>query len=374
MKTLKEQLDYFYYVSKNPKIIMEKYLEEGYKVIGCFPYYNVHPIISALGMIPMGVWGANISPKYAGQYSPSFTCSLSRSCLELGMDGSLESLSAIVMPILCDTLRGQVTAWKEGVNDPKLIPFVPPQNRKDSGAIEYYIQEIKYVTRELEKISGNLIENKKLYDSLDLYNDRNKIVREFLEISNEHLDVITADVRHSVMKAITFLRPEEIIFELGLLIDLLKSKGKYFAKGKRVLASGILLDSDAILNAMKDSNINIVADDLANESRLYRFDYPMSSSAFESFARHWTSIKGCSLVHDDDAFARGKALVEYAKRSHADIVILFMMKFCDIEEYDEPYITKMLREEGLMVISIDIDQSSEEYGQAITKIQALSEI
>ncbi|KXO14573.1 2-hydroxyacyl-CoA dehydratase family protein [Peptoniphilus sp. GNH] len=374
MKELQELLSYFKFVSNNPREMLDKYVNDGFKVIGCMPYYNVKPIISALGMIPMSIWGANINPRLAGKYSPAFTCSLSRTCLELGMNGTLDKLSAVVMPILCDTLRGEVTAWRAGINNIDLIPFVPPQNRKDSGALDFYIEEIKYVTRNLENIADKKINNKTLQEELDKYNKINGFVRKFTEMANKHLDIITASDRHNVIKALSFLTPEDAIKNLIKLIELLENEDEFISNGKKILISGIMLDSDEILNSISKSNMHILEDDLANESRIYRYDYPMASSAFESFALHWLDIKGCSLAHDDDAYARGKMLVDLAKKHDIDIVILAMMKFCDIEEYDQPYVTKMLQDNGFNVVSIDIDQSSKDFGQTLTKLQALSEI
>lgn len=374
MADLYEQLLFFEKVSKSPRELMERYLAEGYKIIGCFPYYNVQPIITALDMVPMGMWGAQISPQLAGRYSPIFTCSMTRSCLELGMRNSYRKMSAAVIPILCDTLRGEVTAWRAGVKDIPIIPYVPPQNRKDPGALDYYIEEIKYVAGHMEKISGKILNNETLQKALDLYNERNSSIRKFLKSANEHLDIITPKVRHCIMKAISFLKPEEAKKSIEELLESLEKEPVYIPSGKKVVLTGIAVDSEKILDALAKSKIHVVADDLAQESRLYNNDYPMSCSALESFARQWMNIKGCSLVHDDDAFARGKGLVDLAEKVNADAVILCMMRFCDIEEYDQPYVTKMIRDAGFMTISIDIDQSVNDDGQAVTKIQAMSEM
>lgn len=55
-------------VSNNPAKMLEKYLEDGKKVIGCFPEYTPEEIVHAAGMIPMGLWGGQVMPSYAGQY------------------------------------------------------------------------------------------------------------------------------------------------------------------------------------------------------------------------------------------------------------------------------------------------------------------
>ena len=54
-------------------------------------------------------------------------------------------------------------------------------------------------------------------------------------------------------------------------------------------------------------------------------------------------------------------------------VVLCMMRFCEIEEYDQPSVIDTVTRAGLMSFSIDIDQSTTESGQALTKIQAFAE-
>ncbi|MGL5514137.1 MAG: 2-hydroxyacyl-CoA dehydratase, partial [Sporomusa sp.] len=101
--------------SDNPKAMLKKYLDSGKKVIGCFPIYTPAEIVHAAGMIPMGIWGGQINPSVAGQYAPIFICSIMRSALEFGMLGKYKAVSAVIMPILCDTFRGMSGAWRTGV-------------------------------------------------------------------------------------------------------------------------------------------------------------------------------------------------------------------------------------------------------------------
>ena len=123
----------------------------------------------------------------------------------------------------------------------------------------------------------------------------------------------------------------------------------------------------------KDTLTNAVGDDLAQESRQYRTDYPPANSAMERLALHWFAVKGCSTAHDDNNTVRGDMLAAMAKSTGADCVVLCMMRFCEIEEYDEPSVIAQVRKAGLMSFSIDIDQSTADSGQALTKIQAYSE-
>ena len=105
MADVKSLLNEFEDISKNPAKLLKDYIAAGEKVIGCM-YFTPQPIVTALGMVPMGLWGGQINPQVAGKYAPIFTCSILRSCLELGMTGKYDGLSAVMMPILCDTFRG----------------------------------------------------------------------------------------------------------------------------------------------------------------------------------------------------------------------------------------------------------------------------
>ena len=87
MNNINVLLDEFASIAKNPKQLMEKYIAQGKKVIGCFPIYTPQPVVTALGMIPMGMWGGQVTPTVAGKYNPIYTCSIMRSCLEYGMTG-----------------------------------------------------------------------------------------------------------------------------------------------------------------------------------------------------------------------------------------------------------------------------------------------
>jgi len=361
-------------IANNPKELMEKYLSEGKKVIGCFPVYTPQPLVTASGMVPMGLWGGQITPTVAGKYNPIFTCSIMRSCLEFGMTGAFDGISAVIMPMLCDTFRGMSSGWRAGVKDIPIISFIHPQNRLDSGALEFMIEEYKSVQERLKTISGVKITNATLTEALDLYNNRNAVMREFCDIANEHLDIITPVVRHNVMKSATFLDASDTISMVKELIEELKIQPICKWTGKKVILTGITAEPEEFLNIFVENKIAVVGDDLAQESRQYRTDYPAGNTAIERLAAQWFNIKGCSMAHELDNTARGQMLVNMAKDKGADCIAVCLMRFCDVEEYDYPYISQMTENAGLYSLCLEIDQSTQDNGQSRTKIQSYAEI
>ena len=371
MADVKSLLNEFENISKNPARLLKDYTAAGEKVVGCM-YFTPQPIVTALGMVPMGLWGGQINPQVAGKYAPIFTCSILRSCLELGMTGKYDGLSAVMMPILCDTFRGTCGAWRQGV-DIQLIPFAHPQNRKDPGAVDYLIEEYKYVKEKLEEIAGKTCTDAELKAAIRLHNEKNRVMREFCNVVNQHLDVVNAVERHHVLKAAAFMKPEAIIEKVSALTDALRSLPEYNWTGKRVILTGITAEPDELLDGFVRNHVAVVGDDVMAESRMYATDYPAANSSMESLALQWFNIKGCSVCHDDDAYVRGNHLAAMAKKLQADAVVYCLMRFCDTEEYDQPYVLKTVQEAGIMAFSIDIDQSTADSGQALTKIQAFAE-
>ncbi len=367
-------LNKFADIANNPRTVMNKYIAEGKKVIGCFPVYTPQPLVTASGMIPMGIWGGQVTPTVAGKYNPIFTCSIMRSCLENGMTGIYEGMSAAIMPMLCDTFRGMSSGWRAGVKDIPLISFIHPQNRLDSGALEFMIEEYKSVQKKLEEISGTKITNEELSDTLDLYNKRNSLMREFCKEANNHLDIVTPVVRHNVMKSATFLDVNDTISIVEELINELKKHPIYNWSGKKVILTGITAEPEEFLNIFTENNVAVVGDDLAQESRQYRTDYLNGNSAMECLAAQWFDIKGCSMAHESDNTVRGQILLDMAKNNEADCIAVCLMRFCDVEEYDYPYISKMTEEAELHSLCLEIDQSTQDNGQSRTKIQSYAEI
>ena len=57
---VKELFAQLHEVAAAPKKQLEKYLAEGKKVVAVAPVYTPQEIIHSMGMVPMGVWGADM--------------------------------------------------------------------------------------------------------------------------------------------------------------------------------------------------------------------------------------------------------------------------------------------------------------------------
>ncbi|MGE4589310.1 MAG: 2-hydroxyacyl-CoA dehydratase subunit D [Acidaminococcaceae bacterium] len=374
MSNLKSMLEELQTIAANPQSMLDNYLSDGKKVIGCFPIYSGEELVHAAGMIPMGLWGGQINPSLAGQYVPIFICSIMRSCLEFGMLNKYKGISAVVMPILCDTFRGMSGAWRVGVKDIPLLGFIQPQNRDVKGAKEFMASEYDALKKKLEEISGKAITDEEISKSIEIYNAHSSKMMEFAEAANSHLDIITPKVRHAVMKSALFMEKSAHTAIMSKIIEELNALPVYEWKGKKVILTGITAEPDSLLDVFFEHDIAVVGDDLAQETRLYRTAIPDNSdNPLERLAQQWLDRKACATVHEVQN-TRGQMLVDMTKKYQADGVVVCLMSFCDVEEYEYPMLAKKLEEADVPVLCLNIDQSTEDSGQAQTKIQTFVEM
>lgn len=132
-------------------------------------------------------------------------------------------------------------------------------------------------------------------------------------------------------------------------------------------------DIPSIVEMLDENKFAVVADDLAKESRAFARAVPEEGDPIEALADSW-----CALKEDPELFDPKKAhidaLVKKAQDSGAQGVVILLAKFCDPEEFEAPLAAKALREAGINVVTIEVDQSTETYEQARTQFETFAEL
>lgn len=359
---------------QNPRAQMEHYLAQGKKVVGCFAPYAPEELVHASGMIPMGMWGGQTKLVLAKSYLPAFACSIMQANMEFGLCGAYRGMSAVIIPALCDTLRCMTQNWRFGVTSIPVIPIVYPQNRKSPASVDYLISEYETVLTQLHTITGNMMNEAALCRSIDIYNEHNRTMREFAVVANKHLDVISPTVRHAVFKSAFFFEKSEHTAIVKDIIAGLSELPEHNWTGKKVVLTGIMCEPDSLLDLFSENGLAVVGDDLVQESQQYRTDTPeKGGGGLKRLALQWNARYGCSLIHELGK-PRGAMLSGLCKETGADGVITCLLKFCDPEEYDQPWFEKNLRDAGYPCVSMEIDQQNTSFEQIRTRLESFCEI
>ncbi len=374
MKKIVELLSRFEYIAVNPKEQIKKYSEQGKKMIGCFPYYAPEELIQGAGMIAFGIWGAQGVVNQAKEYFPSFYCSLAQMNLELGLKGSLDGMSGIILTSLCDTLRPLSQNFKIGVPHIPFIFLAHPQNRRLQCGIEFTLDQYSNVKKKLEEIIGKEITNEMLQEGIKILNEGRKLRRKFVELAGIYPDIITPLERCYVLKSAYFTEKQEYNLMLNELNSSLETLPRKEWEGLKIVTSGIIVDNPNLLKIFQDNNIAIVADDVAHESRSFRVDVPEHENGMMALALQFAQQDYDTLLYDPEINKRPDYIVEKVKESNADGVAVIMMTFCDPEELEYPSLKQELEKVGIPFIHLGFDHQMEDFGQAKTSVQAFADV
>ena len=359
-------------IAHNPKAQMERYIADGRKIVGCLPYFCPEELVHAGGMTPFGLWGAEVRVSEAKKYWPAFICSILQTTLELGMRGEYDGLEAVMIPILCDSLKGMTDNWRFGVRNVPVIPVAHAQNRKTPAGVDFTASQYRKIRSRLEELSGNGISDGDIAGSVAVFNDRRAVMRRFQKAAGQHPGLVKPSLRNAVFKAGYFMdvgEHTEIVYELNRLLE--QSPAAAWSDPK-IVTSGIIADHSDLLKIMDDCGIAVVDDEVTHESLRYRTDVPVTSDPTVGLARQIGNVEGCPVLFDPGK-NRGAMLVELAKKSGADGVLLVQTKFCDPEEYDYVPIKAMLDRAGIRNLQVEVDQQTRSLEQARTAIETFCE-
>ena len=374
MRKLQDIFEHCREIADNPRKQLNNILADGKKVVGVLPYFCPEELVLAAGMVPFGLWGAEIQTSESKRYYPAFVCSILHTVLELGIKGTLNDLSGIMIPKTCDSLKCMPANWKYGVGASVPIVNVPmAQNRYMNAGIEFTAAKYRRICSELAAIAGNEISDDDIRDAIAVYNKNRAALRGFVKAAGEHPEMVTPADRCAAIKCGYFMPRAEhtaLIEEATDALDTLVSE-KW--DGLRIVTTGIIADSSSFLEILAENKMAVIDDQVTHESVSFRADTPETEDPLVGMAQRIALIEGSSVLYDPGK-NRAKSLVKLAQAAKADGVLFILTKFCDPEEFDYVPVNQALSEARIPFLEVEVDQQMTNYEQARSAIEAFAEI
>ena len=302
--SIEAKIQEFSAIAANPAAQLKKFKDEGKKVVGVLPYYAPEELVYAAGMVPMGIWGSNDKTIVRSkEYCATFYCTIAQLALEMLLDGTMDQLDALITPTICDTLRPMSQNFRVAVGSKIPCIFLAhPQNRFADWGVEFCKDQYRSVLEKLAFLAGHDVTNKDILKAIKVYNASRAARREFVKLANEHCDVVNPIQRSAVLKASYFMLKDEYTEKLVALNEELKALPAANWKGTKVVTSGIICDNPKLLQIFIDNNIAIAADDVAHESRSFRFDAPENvEDGLLALAMQFSSMDYDILLYDKNS-------------------------------------------------------------------------
>lgn len=366
--------DIFKKFDVNLKSQLKKYKEQGRKIIGCTPALVPEELVYASGMIPVGIWGYEGEITAVKQYFPAFYSSIVQRTLDLGLTGDLNELSAIIIPGMCDSLKVLSQNWKVGVKNVRCLYLACGQNRKIDAGLNFNEKQYIKLKNDLEDISGQRIDDKHLEETIKLYNEHRKKIKEFSELASVHPLTVSPVFRSMVIESSYMMDKAEHLNLMEELNGKLSVMPEEKWDGGRVVTTGVIANSRSVLELFEKNHLSIADDDILKESVQFRaLTDEDTDNPIRALAKRISDTEGCMLLYDPYK-KRADIIVDKVRKRHADGVIYLFTKFCDPDEFDYPIIRDRLNEEGIKNILIETDQQMTNFEQAGTALQAFSDI
>lgn len=374
MDTLNTYLQELYEAGRRPEQTIKTALQEtGKSAVGCFPLFLPEELIYAAGYLPIGLWGGISEFQLGDTYLQSFCCSIIRANMELAMKGKYHFLKAILVPSQCDTLKCVCENFKVALPDIPIIGVTVPHNRTIPAAHRHMLDEFDYINQSLQSIAAPSAAAIPMEKAFAVYEEYRKTMVEFIELVPSYLNTIRPKIRHYIIKAGFFMDKATYTKKMQALLAELRKKPVETFDGVRLVATGIMIDSEPVLDLLDELNIAIVDDLLCHESLQFRTPTREGEEVLSKLAYRFLDLS-CASVLYEPMKPRGKVLADLVKKHQADAVLYCLMKFCDPDAFDQPLVENDLEEQGIQMLSIEMDQIVDSVGQLRTRIQGFLEL
>ncbi len=336
---------------------------EGRKVIGYMPVYIPRELIHAAGMLPLGIMGGgdNLEVIHGDAYYQSYICRIPRSTIELGISGRLDFVDGMIFPSICDVIRNLSGMWKMLFPDVYAKYFDVPQTYEDEVGGTFYEGEMKEFLHDLEQIGGRKVTDDDLRNSIEVYNENRRLVRELYALRAEVPWQAPASEAYLIIRAGLVLPVEEHSQMLRDYIAAARAEKRPIKDNAKVVVTGMFCEQPPLnlIKSLELSGCYVVDDDFMLVSRWLIGDVPLEGDPIHNLAQAFLHhSESTAAKYEPDLKEKGQFLVRSVRRTGAEGVIFAAPSFCDPALLDRPMLQNVLKQAGIPFIAFKYAENS----------------
>jgi len=337
--------------------------EPGRKVIGFMPLYVPREIIHAAGMMSLGVLGGGdqLEVIHGDAFYQSYICRIPRSTIELGVSGRLDFVDGMLFPSICDVIRNLSGMWKLMFPGVYSHYFDVPQNYVDEVGGNFYANELNELRHDLAEMSGREVTDEALRNSITVYNENRRLVRELYALRAKEPWNVPAAESYLLVRAGMVIPVEEHNKLLADYLAAASEQNRPMRDNCRVVVTGLFCEQPPLnlIKSLELAGCYVVDDDLLLVSRWLIDEVPTDGDPIrnlaDAFLHHSEST---AAKYEPDEAEKGQFLVRAVKRTGAEGVIFASPSFCDPALLDRPMLQHTLTEAGIPHIAFKYAENS----------------
>ena len=335
---------------------VKRWRDRGGKVVGHFQVNSPEEIVHAAGLLPFKVRGAPIEAVQADSHFGSYLCSILKSSLELALRNTVELDMFVTHPI-CDAARNLAAVWERNVSYPCQILYLP-QNPNSPHSVVYLRGEYDRLKRSVEGLSGASITDESLRQSIAVFNENRRLIRELYEIKRDTPWLVSADEAY-VLVALAGLIPREEHNELlKTLLPQIRVRGNRKQDKIRVVFEGGFCEQpplDMIRGIAR--SCYVVDDDLLIGLRWLLADVSLVGDPLLNLAEAYLEKSSYSPVQHDLRKPKEQMLLARIRNARADAAILTAAKMCEPGLEEQVAYARALDEAGIPYFVGEFEES-----------------
>lgn len=370
-----DHLNVFRQVSKDPAAYARQWKETSKgKIVGHFCSYTPQELIVATGALPFRILNSGAEISRADAYLQAYCCSLVRGALEDALAGRLDFLDGAVFPHTCDSIQRLSDIWRLNAGFAFHADIILPVKLNTESASEYMYAVLKRFKSELKTALDVDISDEMLRKAIQTCNRVRKSLRRLYAISRKNPTALSRSDLHAVARAALVMDRNELADRLEAMAVVLEDPSAPApAPAKRLILSGGLCNMPDVYQVVETSGGRVVWDDFCSGGRYHEGRVDETGDPLQALTRHYSTRSVCPAKHSG-LFDRGRHLVDKVRTHQADGVIFMLLKFCDPHGFDYPYMKKMLDDEGIASVLVEVDDQASGQGQLKTRIEAFMEM
>jgi benzoyl-CoA reductase subunit C len=348
----------------------------GGHVVGHFQVYFPEELIHGAGMLPISLMGAGskLEAKQADSHIGSFICSVCRTSLELGFSDRVGFMDAFYTTPICDVARNLAGIWGRNFKGMTAEILYLPQNANGKGAVAYLRNEYARVLAELERISGQPIEDEDLRRSIGVYNENRRLLRDLYRIKRETPWLLATTEAYVLAKAGTVMPREEHNEILrSALAEIPNRTGRRQDRVRVVFEGGFCEQPPLDMLQLIEEACYIVDDDLLLGMRWIDQDVPETGDPLHALAESYLERSTYSPVQHDDRKPKEEMLLRRVEDSGAAAVILAAAKMCEPGLDEQVAYQKTLEAKQIPFLLLDFEEKMTAFERMRMEVETFME-
>jgi bcr-type benzoyl-CoA reductase subunit C len=345
----------------DPFAYVRRKKSEGRKIVGYLMPDVPAEIVHAAGATPFLLSGGPTRTLAAEEHLQTYACSICRRSLAWALEGELDFLDGMVLPIVCDTSRTLAHIWRRNCNIPFFESLLVPRIRNCPEARDYLRNELVRFKKRLEDFLKAEISDDSLRQSISVYNENRRMMREFYDLREQNrLPLSNAEFYHVVRSSFVIAKENHNRLLRELLNSMDDGEERHSGKAERqarLYLSGKVAEPRDLFGHLDNCGYYIVGDDFWDGFTAFATDPAESDDPLDAMTNNYLS-RVPFPVFLDPMRKRLRGVVEKVRELAVDGVLFLYPKYCEPLAFDYPEIRNSLQNEGIPshLIELELDQ------------------